>query len=145
MAPRWRADGGTEINLAPLLDVIFCLLFFFVLATSLRQQPQALEVEVPTSGQPSVPMEKQERLEVTITEDNRILFEGRPVNGAELAEGLQAAMDRSPQGRAPEEVLIRSDGQADVQTFVEVTDACSAAGIKVGQMETKPKPPEGAE
>jgi biopolymer transport protein ExbD len=145
MAPRWRADGGTEINLAPLLDVIFCLLFFFVLATSLRQQPQALEVQVPTTGQPPVPIEKQERLEVTITEDNRILFDGKLVSGAELAEALRTAMGRSPQGRAPEEVFIRSDAQADVQTFVEVSDACAEAGIKAALMETLPKPPEGVE
>jgi len=145
MASRWRANGGAEINLAPLLDVIFCLLFFFVLATSLRQRPQALEVQVPTTGQPPFSLEKQERLEVTITEDNRILFDGELVNGAELAQALRAAMDRLPQGRAPEEVFIRSDGQADVQTFVEVTDACAEAGIKAALMETLPKPPDGAE
>ena len=131
------------MNLTPLLDVIFCLLFFFILATSVKQERRALDVRIPESGQAAKKIEETPWLEVLITRENEIIFNGRTLNADELADALEEAKRSAPAptpGRPTDEILIRTDGKADVQTFVEVSDACARAGLKAALMETLPKP-----
>ncbi|NQU42081.1 biopolymer transporter ExbD [bacterium] len=136
MESRWRPSFGGDINLAPLLDVIFCLLFFFILATSIRQQREAIEVALPRTEQSAQRIQPPDRLEVWITRENEILFEDRKVTPDELAVALEKAR---AQHREPDsQVIIRTDGRADVQTFVNVSDACARAGLEAALMETRP-------
>jgi biopolymer transport protein ExbD len=131
------------MNLAPLLDVIFCLLFFFVLATSLRRDRQVMEVTLPESGQ-GARMEKEvETLEILISKENLVFFKDRETPLEELPDTLRSARDAILRGGgAIETVLIRTDGQANVQTFVKVSDACAKAGLESALMETLPARPE---
>ncbi|MFP4380073.1 MAG: ExbD/TolR family protein [Candidatus Sumerlaeia bacterium] len=140
MASRWRSEGSSEINLAPLLDVIFSLLFFFVLATSLRQDRQAMEVALPESGESAALDESLQNIEIVITQDNEVLFQDKPVDVENLSALLQeerAAIIRS--GAQFGQAIIRSDGKADVEVFVDVSDACARAGIPSAMMETLPR------
>ena len=144
MASRWRGEPGREINLTPLLDVIFCLLFFFVLATSLKQERRALDVEIPRTGQQARRIDQQEQLEVSITRENQVVFEGRPMTVAQLESALRAAARRSGVGlQAPDTLIIRTDGQSHMQTFVAVSDACARAGLESALVEARPE--SGAE
>ena len=76
MNSRWRSESGGEINLAPLLDVIFTLLFFFVVATSIREERRVVDVELPRTGRETARVTDAKALEVQVTEQNRIVFGG---------------------------------------------------------------------
>lgn len=135
------------MNLTPLLDIIFCLLFFFIVATSIKQERHALDVTIPKSGQSTRKVLDQPRLEVLITKENEIVFQGEKMTGPQLAVALGkarremlAARPGGPNQKPPvDEILIRTDGTAHIQTFVEVSDACAKAGLKAAIMETKPR------
>ncbi|HUT25001.1 MAG TPA: biopolymer transporter ExbD [Sumerlaeia bacterium] len=140
MQSRWRTREGAEISLAPLLDVIFCLLFFFVVATSLRQEREVLKVSLPRTSQGTRQAEESPPLTVTITRENKILLHEKEITGAALSAELKEYCKENPaQGSR---VLIQADGEANVQTLLEVSDACSEAGIKKAVMPTRPKTPE---
>lgn len=135
MATRWRPQTGQDINLAPLLDVIFCLLFFFILATSLRREQHALEVTLPRSDQSAARPRERDPMTVVIDEANRIVFEGKTLSAAQLEEALRT----KPEAVRQAGVVIRSDGKADVQAFMDVSDACARAGLKSAMMQTTPR------
>ena len=134
MNSRWRSESGGEINLAPLLDVIFTLLFFFVVATSIREERRAVDVELPRTGQETASIADARALEVQVTEENAILFEGRPVSPGGLVEALREA---PREGVA--KVVIRSAGGADVQVLYDATDACEEAGFRDIAWEVQPR------
>ncbi len=138
MQTRWREKTAEEINLAPLLDIIFCLLFFFILATSIKEERKVLEVELPYSAQESEVVNENKPLEISIGKDNKIMFEGKILSAAELSDALRIKKQRNTNKPDEQKVIIRSDSKAQVQTFVEVTDACAKAGWKVAMMETQP-------
>ncbi len=138
---RWRNSQNQGINLAPLLDVIFSLLFFFILATSIQRDREGIDVEIPKGGIQSTAVEPTQPLEIIITAENTIRFKNRNVTGPQLAEALQQAVRAtaaSGQVR-PDRAFIRSHARSDIQTFVTVRDACAQAGLKSAVMEVNPE------
>ncbi len=143
MQSRWRNERTHEINFAPLLDVIFCLLFFFVVATSLRQEREVLNISLAQTRQETTRIQQPRMLEVVITRENKIIFRGEETTGKRLAVELKKARAADPAHAG--QVLIRIDGKADFQTVVEVCDACAEAGMKAVPMQMQPVPPGGPE
>ncbi len=137
---RWRTSQNQGINLAPLLDVIFSLLFFFILATSIQRAPQGVDVEIPKGGIEANPVKSSEPIKIIITADNTIRFENKEMTGDQLATALQKAAQRiADTGETrPDRAFIRSHARADMQTFVNVRDACAKAGLKSAVMEVNP-------
>jgi biopolymer transport protein ExbD len=126
--------------MAPILDVILSLLFFFVVATSIRQEREVLQVSLPRTSQGTRQADESPPLTVIITRENKILLQGKEMTGAALSAELKEYCKKNPaQGSR---VLIQTDGEANVQTLLEVSDACSEAGMKKAVMETRPKTPK---
>ena len=134
MASRWRKESGDEINLAPLLDVIFTLLFFFIVATSLRQERQALDVQLPETNQQTESVDQDKTIEIFVARDNTIVYRDEE----RTAEDLITALKNDKLGRETL-VVIRSDGDANLQTNVDVMDACAKAGLTSVLLEAQPR------
>ncbi|MCL5271318.1 MAG: biopolymer transporter ExbD, partial [bacterium] len=73
------------INLTPMLDMIFNLLFFFVLATQIRTNARQMEVQLPEAGSAVAADEKKAPPVVTLDAKGNIYFNERPVVEEELA------------------------------------------------------------
>ena len=119
-----EADG--EINLTALLDVVFNLLFFFSLATTIRQREAAFEVRLPSSTSAPSAEVRQERIpEIQVGSDGRIGLDGRTVSMAELEAALAQGLVQNPRKRA----ILSADGTATMQQVTAVMDACRRAGL----------------
>ena len=112
----------TRIGLAPLIDVVFLLLIFFLL-TSTFVTPQGLDVILPRSATaaPSEPAS----LIVVLEPDGSIIVDGRTTTVRELPNTLRQALARDPERR----VSVRADADARVQALVAVVDGLRAAGV----------------
>ncbi|MHC4377341.1 MAG: ExbD/TolR family protein, partial [Planctomycetota bacterium] len=73
-------------NLAPMIDVVFLLLIFFMVATTFVDPEQELDLEPPTTESGAEWTEAPEELVIQVTRDGRILLEG-----LELDEGTLRA------------------------------------------------------
>ncbi len=107
--------------MAPLIDVVFLLLIFFLL-TSTFNAPQALDVILPEAGQarPAV----TETVTVSITESGAIAVDGveTTIDRLEDVVGeLLATSDKRP-------VLLAADSRVEVQKLVTVMETLRAAG-----------------
>ncbi len=121
--PNFDGGGGdSEINISPLIDVIFILLIFFVVTMSFSDN-SAMKVDKPSSTQ----AESTDRLPVNICidKDGNISVDGKAASMDSIETMLSARA-----GAGDFDVMIEADANAPVQTLVDVMDCAKAGGAK---------------
>jgi biopolymer transport protein ExbD len=116
-----RARIGTQLDVTPLIDVVFLLLIFFLL-TSTYIAPEALELSLPTSGTAS----PSENLPVVVSVDRheRLRIGEREVT----LEQLEAMLSTELLNRERKAVTLKADSTAQLQPLLDVIDRIRAAG-----------------
>ena len=112
------------ISLTPLIDVVFILLIFFMLASRFGDWK-----DLPVNVLPSEERQDQDWLTLTVTADGQVEMEGERYAVSDLAERLQ--------GRDAT-VLITGEADAPLQAALATLDAARAAGIEDVQLELMP-------
>lgn len=119
---------GGALNLTPLLDVIFNLIFFFVLATKIddHREDQYLEIALPgaNSGAPR-PADAPDIPVIAAGKDGTLQLDGAPISEEALVEGLSTAVAE----RNVRQAILVSDAELTWQRVVRLTDLCRQAGI----------------
>lgn len=109
-----------QLDIAPLIDIVFQLLIFFMLTSSFIFQP-GIKVNLPKAVTSEVIHEKN--LIILITANNYIYLNDRLITMSELASRLRiAAKENKP-------LLIKADRRASLGKVVEVWDLCRDEGI----------------
>ncbi|WZO96958.1 biopolymer transporter ExbD [Isosphaeraceae bacterium EP7] len=136
LSDRMHADELPYVNMTPMVDVVLCLLVFFMAATKLYDWDQSeFEVNVPevTSAAPltSAPDD------LTIT----VLGPGRVALGDETTDlaGLGKALDEAKARYADQGVLVRGDAKLAYQDLADVLSTCNEAGIKNVRLPVRPR------
>ncbi len=127
-----------EINLAPIVDVVFLMLIFFVVSTSLTTE-STLSLELPTSR--STDVAAQPALTLHILANGEIRAQGQRIN--DLDEWLNQAvqtMSESGSGNGPR-VLLRAAADARHGDVARVLDAVRSAGIQQAAIATRMEQP----
>lgn len=134
---RNRRRGNTEVNLTPLIDVVFLLLIFFMVSTSFTRETH-LAIELPEAGglvgQPPV-----EAIEIVIAQDGRYGLNGVVFTDSQrLGDSLLTEAD----GRRDMPIAITADALASHQAVVEVMDMVGRLGFAQLRISTR-EPAEG--
>jgi biopolymer transport protein ExbD len=110
-----------EINMAPLIDMVFILLIFFLVTTSFVRE-SGVDIQRPTAAT-AISKEKASIL-IGITAGNRIFMENREMDLATLQLNVERALAENPEGI----VVVVADKMSSTGTAVQVMDACRLAG-----------------
>jgi len=110
------------MNIAPLVDVVFLLLLFFMLTSHLIQEP-AIRIKLPESKTSEAQNEKVKT--VFITKDAELYFMDKRVD----IENLKRAILESTSDVKKDFVRIKADRDADVGLLVKVIDEVRLSGI----------------
>ena len=129
-----------EVNLTPLIDVVFLLLIFFMISTTFETR-QALQLSLP-QGSNSVPMEASP-LTLSITREGIYrIGEQRYANGAELHEAIAAQLESAREHG----LVIEADARTTHASVVTALDQAAALNIQRVRIATRnPDSPERAE
>jgi biopolymer transport protein ExbD len=115
-----------EINLTPLIDVVFLLLIFFMVSTTFEQQSR-IQIELPEAT--ATPTEAEvESLEIVIDAQGRYFIGERQVVNTQL-KTLKAAISKAVAGRDGLTVIIRADASTPHQAVITALDATSQLGL----------------
>lgn len=116
---------GGIINLAPLVDVMFILIIFFLAATTFKQREFDIPVRLPqATGQPT--LSSATRLTViNVRQNGQYLLGARKVD----LKGLQAGMIKGVADNPRQKVLIRGDEAARHGHVAAAVAVCRQAGI----------------
>lgn len=122
--PRLANSGRRRrplISMTPLIDVVFILLIFFMLASSFLDW-RAIELNAPKEAAAGSSMEGALLIEVR---EDGLRLSGVAVSPDELAERVGQRLAAKPEQR----VLVMPDGGVPLQAAVEVLDRLSGAGV----------------
>ncbi len=126
------------LNLTPLIDVVFLLLIFFLVATRFAQEDRELPVRLPTAAN-ALPMTVEpDELVVHIDIRGKYTVHGQEMDLPNLEETIQKAVADNPLHQV---VIIRTDRDAPVQWSVHVMDLCTKHKVPSYRLSTEPLPP----
>ena len=120
-----QAEQPAELELAPMIDVVFLLLIFFIVSWQFARFERDEDVTVPTAEESGKKDRKVGEIIVNIREDGGIVLNGGEVTPPELLEKLKAIAENYPS----QAVILRGDGDADYQYIITVLDQIKEAGI----------------
>ena len=111
-----------EVNLTPMLDVVFIMLIFFIVTASFVKE-SGIEVNRPDAAT----AEKKERgnILVAISQNNQIWVDKRQVDPRALRANIERLHAENPQGA----VVIQADKESKNGLLVQVMDAARLAGV----------------
>jgi biopolymer transport protein ExbD len=120
---RYRRSKGAEINMAPLIDMIFILLIFFIVTTSFVKE-SSVDIQRPVAKS-AEPKEKV-HLMVEITQDGIILIEGKTADIRSVRSRMKRFLVETPGGS----VIIVADKQSNTGILIQTLDECRLAGVE---------------
>lgn len=120
--PRTTA-ADEELNMAPMIDMVFLLLIFFMVASHLKQL-ESVEIEVPIAENAVVPKELSDRRVVSIKADGTIYLGGAP----QPLEKVKPIVEKARQQIPDLKIYLRADKRVEHKKVREVMKACADAG-----------------
>jgi biopolymer transport protein ExbD len=118
-------DEQPQLNLTPMIDVLFLLIIFFMVAAKFGDLERNIELQVPKVADAGSAAPPPRPLVVNVLADGQIDFDGQPVTLAELSAQLSEARDRL----GDPSVVVRGDAACAYQDVASVLSACRAAKI----------------
>jgi biopolymer transport protein ExbD len=84
------------LNLTSMIDVVFLLLIFFMVATNFSQSGQQIGVKITNNGNPQSMLPTPDKLEVTVTREGGVMVDNRAMSLAELANLVRMKHSQFP-------------------------------------------------
>ena len=109
-----------QLNLTPLIDVVFLLLIFFMVSTSFKKETK-ISLELPEANGEALEQENQ-AIEISINKVGEIFINGEGLINKQL-DTIKSASDNT----VP--VVINADAQAPYQSVISVMDAAGQIGF----------------
>lgn len=136
LADRLASEEMPHINMTPMVDVVLCLLIFFMVATRLYDWEESqFDVKVPQVGSAAPLTQAPDDLVLTIVEPGRVEMSEKLYDLPALTDALKAARE----AYADQAVQIRGDGALSYQSLADVLATCDAAGIANVRLRVRPK------
>lgn len=113
------------LPLAPMIDIIFLLLIFFMTTSIFARMENELSVTVPTAESAETPQRALGELIINIKQNGELVVNQQTLSQAELRALLSRLAERFPD----QAVIIRADRQSNWENLVDVLDICAQSGI----------------
>jgi biopolymer transport protein ExbD len=110
-------DLPPQINIVPMIDVIFAILTFFIMATLFLTRSEGLPVNLPNAETAAQQDSKQKKLTVTIDNQGKLFLDRKPIESRDLVTQIKAL-------KKEQKVLIviNADKTVDHGQVIEVMD-----------------------
>lgn len=122
-------DAGEQdevpVNMTSMMDIVFNLLIFFLVATTMAQEELDMAVKLPSTAQARPLSAPPQQFIINIKDDGSLIVTGKTYDAATLGQMLAEVAQKDP-GR---NVLIRADERSTFRHFASVVDLCRQVGI----------------
>ena len=123
---RRTQDEGDTIPVAPLIDIVFLTLVFFMVTSVYATLESEVDITLPTADSAIQNERSQSEIFINLRADGTIVVNDRQLDIAELQEVLDRVAEYYPGGS----VIIRGDRQAVLGRAIQVLDCCRKADIQ---------------
>jgi len=125
MPLKTQHDEQPQINLTSMIDVVFLLIVFFMVATKFTELERDIELQLPEVAQASTLTAKPDARQVVVLASGQITLDGEEVQPQQLTRQLAAAREEY----AALAVVIRGDGSCEYRHIAQALAACKEARI----------------
>lgn len=125
-------EEETEINLTPMLDVVFIMLIFFIVTSSFIKEA-GIEVDRPLASH--LTAKPKANILVAISAENEIWIDNKNIDPRAVKAEFERLLSENPEGS----VVIQADKNAYTETVVLVADAARRAKIARVSISGKPE------
>lgn len=131
-----NADAASDLHIdfVPMVDVLFNLLIFFLIATSMVQAEREMRIALPHAASSGPITASLRDLVINVNAEGRAFVGGKEVDDAALTQMLKAALATNPD----QKVSVRGDRAATYASVAHVLDVCKGAGAQQPYLETIP-------
>lgn len=123
-----------NLNLTPMVDIVFLLIIFFMVGTQFSEMERSIDVQLPTATDVAPLTGVPDAKVVDIRADGSIHFEKSEVP----LEELQARLERAREAFADQAVILRGDRECQYQKIMDVLAVCQRARIASISLANKP-------
>jgi len=124
MRRKHRGNDEAEINITPMLDIVFIMLIFFIVTTSFVKE-KGLEVSRPSNSPPKEIKKNKGPILVKIDANGNITMKGRMLED----KAVQANLEREKAEKPDSPLIIAAHPDADTDALVTILDAAEAVGV----------------
>jgi len=117
-----QVEAEGEIDITPMLDVVFIMLIFFIVTASFVKE-SGIEVNRPDAS--TAQAKPRANILIAINESNEIWINKRRVDESQVRANIERLHAENPQGT----VVIQADEEAKTRKLVAVMDAARQAGV----------------
>lgn len=121
-ARRKQSEAGVELNMTPLIDMIFILLIFFMVTSSFVRE-SGIDVDRPVANTAEA---RTPGLVISIDAANVVWIDGETVDIRNVKARMTRFHTENPEGS----VVIAADTMTRSGTTIRVLDACREAGVR---------------
>lgn len=130
-----RLGGGLELT--PMIDVVFLLMIFFLVASKLDEADRFIDVVLPKASAAKPLTSRPREFLVNIDSAGKYFVGARPVSLADLQGQLKQAAVDNPKRQT---VIVRADENVAHKFVVAAMNACVEAGIEDYQVQSAEEP-----
>lgn len=134
-------DEGDQIQMAPLIDIVFLTLVFFMITSVYSTLESEVDINLPTAQSGVTNDRLQGEIFVNLKEDGTIILNEKQVSLDELQGILNRVAEHFPGGT----VIIRGDRDANLGIALAILDCCKIADIQSVSFATLPVEESGAD
>lgn len=120
-------EDSNEIDLTPMLDVVFIMLIFFIVTASFVKE-EGIAPNVPPQVDKPVDPDEPQNILVRISADNQIWFFEKEGERRVDSRSIRSVIERARAENPKASVIIQASPKADTGTYVIVADAAQEAG-----------------
>lgn len=129
-------EADSSFELTPMIDVLFVLLCFFVVAQLHAQYETEMDLTLPTAESGQAPDHIPGEIVINIKSDGSFRFLQQTINADELSDKLHRLGQLTPGQR----IIVRADENAPYRHFAKVMDLCRLADLSNVRMSVNPAP-----
>lgn len=139
---RNKSRALESLTMTPLIDVVFNLLIFFLVASKFAEEERELPVKLPDASEAQPLLSRPKELFINIDQNGRYYVGGKTLTLPQLEKVLIEAWSANPSRTT---VIIRADESCRLQAVVSAINACKKAHISDYRLATrKTGPPQNA-
>jgi biopolymer transport protein ExbD len=125
-------EHETNIEMTPLIDMVFLLLIFFLVATTFQQTEREMQIALPAAAAAGPISTALREIIVNVNRDGEIIVNGSTMDTDALSALIKEALERNPE----QKVTVRGDRDTAYANVVTVLDICKGAGIQEPFLDT---------
>lgn len=128
-------ESSVSIEMTPLIDMVFLLLIFFLVATTFKEAEREMQIALPFTDSAGPISTTLREIIINVAEDGSIIVAGQTMSAGQL----NALVNQAVKQNENQKVTIRGDKNTVYQNIASVLDVCKAAGIQEPYLDSVPR------